>query len=814
MRKAKLFLMTIIMIVSYALDAQVAINTDGTAPDASAMLDVKSTDKGMLIPRMTSTQRNAITSLSDGLLLYDTDTKSFWFYNNSAWSELINDNNHNELADGDNDTKVEVDKNLLDSDVIRFTTDGTEYFAMAQGRLGIKNTGGSVFVGSNVSVLDDLSNNNNIAIGNWTSHLTTTGEKNIALGFLTFYKNQTGNSNIAIGANALYENTERSDLIAIGDSALYNNGTGAFNNLQSIENIAIGSKSLLSNTTGSENTALGFQTLYTNSYGYANTAIGNKALRANTHGNRNTAVGANSLSVGSTGAQNTAIGAFALQKNTSNFNTAVGSSSLLNNASGTSNTAVGCGSLANNIDGDGNTVVGSNALYSNTGGDGNIAIGKNALYRNTTGSSNIAIGRRSLYHSQTANGLVAVGDSALFDNGISGGGIANTAIGDKSLRSNRSGYHNTATGSGTLYSNVSGNNNTASGYLALHDNTDYDNSAFGSYALSENTSGTDNTAMGSEAMVLNTTGDNNTAIGRFALGSNSDGNENTVIGSRALTSGSGDGNVAVGFKALENTTSHYNTAIGYKAGDNITGGARNIVIGYNIDAPSATGNSRMSIGNLIFGTGVNGTGTTYSTGNIGIGINNPSQKLDVRGNIQAKKTSGSARIYIDGTAGNNELQFRESGSYAAAVGYNTVDNYLYLYQGGNVVLRGGNMGVGTTNPGYRLQVGNSGDGSTARANAWNTFSDKNLKKDFEIIPRPMEKLKQISGYYYYWKNGSDNSRQVGVIAQEIEKVLPEIVSTDAEGIKSLDYSKIVPLLIEAVKQQQQTIEELSKKIAK
>jgi hypothetical protein len=70
--------------------AQIAVNTDGTNPDAKAMLDVKSTDKGLLIPRMTSGQRTTIslTATPKGLLVYDTDLNSVWQYNGTAWVEV------------------------------------------------------------------------------------------------------------------------------------------------------------------------------------------------------------------------------------------------------------------------------------------------------------------------------------------------------------------------------------------------------------------------------------------------------------------------------------------------------------------------------------------------------------------------------------------------------------------------------------------------------------------------------------------------------------------------------------------------------
>src|SRR5690242_15667557 len=65
----------------------VAINADGSAPNTNAMLDVKSTTKGLLIPRMTTAQRTAIANTT-GLLVFDTDTKSFWFNDGSAWNNM------------------------------------------------------------------------------------------------------------------------------------------------------------------------------------------------------------------------------------------------------------------------------------------------------------------------------------------------------------------------------------------------------------------------------------------------------------------------------------------------------------------------------------------------------------------------------------------------------------------------------------------------------------------------------------------------------------------------------------------------------
>jgi len=77
MKQLSLILITLFFIGQNSLQAQVAVNTDASAPDASAMLDIKSTTKGVLIPRVTTAQRTIFASPAPGLLVYDTDTQSF-----------------------------------------------------------------------------------------------------------------------------------------------------------------------------------------------------------------------------------------------------------------------------------------------------------------------------------------------------------------------------------------------------------------------------------------------------------------------------------------------------------------------------------------------------------------------------------------------------------------------------------------------------------------------------------------------------------------------------------------------------------------
>jgi predicted nucleic acid-binding Zn-ribbon protein len=104
-------------------------------------------------------------------------------------------------------------------------------------------------------------------------------------------------------------------------------------------------------------------------------------------------------------------------------------------------------------------------------------------------------------------------------------------------------------------------------------------------------------------------------------------------------------------------------------------------------------------------------------------------------------------------------------------------------------------------------VGNTGDGSQARANAWNTLSDRNLKTNITEMTGALEKIGKLSAYYYNWGVGTDTSRQFGVISQEVEAVLPEVVSRGGDGYLGLDYGKLSPLLIAGINEQQEQITE-------
>ncbi|MGB3464695.1 MAG: tail fiber domain-containing protein, partial [Cyclobacteriaceae bacterium] len=113
---------------------------------------------------------------------------------------------------------------------------------------------------------------------------------------------------------------------------------------------------------------------------------------------------------------------------------------------------------------------------------------------------------------------------------------------------------------------------------------------------------------------------------------------------------------------------------------------------------------------------------------------------------------------------------------------------------------------------------NTGDVSTAGTlviNAGGVFtsSDKRLKENIDLLRNTLEKLDQLGGYNYNYKADREKKKQIGVIAQELEKVYPELVILNENGFKTVNYVGLVPVLIEALKEQQRMIDSLTKNIA-
>ena len=471
--------MQIIFVLTTNLVAQ-SVGINNTTPHNSAILDVKSNTKGILIPRTSTTSRNAIANPAKGLILYDTTTSGFWFYNGSAWNALsagsstnywtLSGNNiyNNNSANTGIGTATPQGKLHIkgSADTSQLVIDANATQSNTRPLIRLRNAAGTdlmhihsddatnTFVGLNVGRVNDAAGGGqaNSFFGSGAGYSNTTGRSNTANGFQTLYFNSIGGANTATGTQALYLNTIGSENTATGYDALYNNTTG-------IHNTATGSLALLSDTSGSDNTATGYQALLSNRTGINNTANGSQALLLNTTGSNNTANGFESLLNNRSGNFNTATGMYSLySNNTGSKNTANGYDALFAN-NGYFNTASGYESLYNNSTGLGNTANGYQSLYSNNGDD-NTASGYLALYKNATGSGNTAIGISALNSNFSGNNNTAIGITALFSNNA---GDENTAIGHDALSSNSTGVGNTAIGWLALANLVGGANNIAIG---------------------------------------------------------------------------------------------------------------------------------------------------------------------------------------------------------------------------------------------------------------------------------------------------------------------------------------------------------------
>ena len=289
----------ITILLSLNLNAQdgVGINTD--TPDPSAILDISSTTQGVLVPRMNSTERDGISSPATGLLIYNSTTNTFWFYDGTSWIEISSSVSTAEIIDADGDTKVEVEK-TTDDDLIRFTMANTEYFQMTEGRLNVMNTGNSVFLGNLAGRVDDLTDNNNVFVGASSGQFNTIGNENVGIGYRALRNNTSGTNNVAIGEEALKANQKGKFNISIGGNSLNQS-------IVNDSNVAIGYNSISSLISGNNNVGIGTSSMFNKTSGNNNVAIGSLALNNNLVGNSNTAIGRQSGS-NSTGSGNVFLG--------------------------------------------------------------------------------------------------------------------------------------------------------------------------------------------------------------------------------------------------------------------------------------------------------------------------------------------------------------------------------------------------------------------------------------------------------------------------------------------------------------------------
>ena len=883
-----------------AQSQNVAITDDDSyTANSSAMLDIKSLSKGMLVPRLTTVQRNAVSNPATGLLVFDTDVLSFYFYNGTSWTNLssgnasgiigytapdkvyLNDINDkfgigtispNGKLDVKSDVSIGNEKpifNVVNStgdtvfavyeqgvrinvyddplakatsskggfavggfspakagvtnEYLRITPDSirlyveddplakantskggfavggfspakagftNEYLRITpdsvriyieEGSVDKANTSKGGFAVGGFSPAKAGLTNEYLRITNDSTRIYTTdttkgfGVQNIGASSKSSYMQLTP-KNYLIGhqaGNALSSNIANTGKYNtfLGYEAGYNNTIGnknyfigyrsGYKNIDGYSNIFIGDSAGLSNTTGNRNVFIGNQSGINNTIGNFNVFLGYEAGTSNTSGQWNTFIGYQAGRTNATSGYNVFIGYNAGFSNTGgNWNVFVGRDAGKSNVGGFSNVFIGDQAGQSNIDGPYNMFIGGRAGRDNTSGYNNIFIGERCGQPNTTGSNNLFMGTWT-------GGSNSIGSQNLFL-GVSAG-----------------------------YSNVSGTGNVFLGYEAGHDETGSNklyiaNSStnppliYGDFASGFIGLGTTNPFCGIDVEKAS----NGATFGKFGncnplylIGCNPNIGFNTYWGGTGWKFGKGSSNQYAGIFSVDPTTG----TIGF-----ITTNAG------NADATCTT-TERLTI---------------LQNGNVGIGNSSPTAQLDITGTnatgIKYIKTgSKDARI----TVGDPTKSWSISSGWSVAGDFSIVEegvagDRLYIKQGGNI-------GVGTVTPAQKLSV----NGNICYVGSIGACSDIRYKKNVTNLNNSLSNILQLQGVNYYWKtdefpeNNFTKEKQIGFIAQDIEKFYPEVILTDNNGYKSVDYSRLTPILVEAIKEQQQQIETLNLKNA-
>jgi hypothetical protein len=331
---------------------------------------------------------------------------------------------------------------------------------------------------------------------------------------------------------------------------------------------------------------------------------------------------------------------------------------------------------------------------------------------------------------------------------------------------------NTAEGSGVLVSLTSGVWNSGFGFQALnHDTAGKSNTATGVRALFSDTTGSNNTATGVYALYGNTTGWYNNAVGAYALANNISGNYNTANGYGALYRNTADANTANGFAALYlNTTGSLNTANGYLALNHNTFGAANTATGYRALDSNTTGTFNTAIGDQALSRNTTGFANTA----IGDGAG-----LD--------QTTGAGNVYIG--SGITGVAGESNACYIASI-------FGQLSASGIPVLVNSSNKLGTTT------------------------SSKRFKEDIKSMDKASEAILALRPVSFRYKKEIDpaGTSQFGLVAEDVEKVDPELVVRDKEGKPfTVRYDAVNAMLLNEflkahrkIREQEATISQLKK----
>ena len=377
-RLIKQIIFVSVFLFATQLSAQnIAITDDnGYTANSSAMLDVKSTTKGMLVPRLTTTQRENVSNPAIGLLVFDTTLQCFFYYNGTAWVNLLATSDYA----GGTDASLFTVLNL----------EGDTVFAVYPGgvRINVDNSPEKV-----------SGSKGGFAVGGFSSKLTSGQD----------YLRVTNDSvRVYVDDNPAKISGSKGGF-AVGGFSSKKTSSGNFLHLTP-ENYFIGHEAGKSITSGLFNSFFGYQTGYSNTSGHNNVFIGYSTGHSNTDGHLNSFFGYKAGYSNTIGQSNVFIGNMAgLSNTTGNDNVFLGDMSGKSNLIGSSNVFLGRYTGSENTDGNRNSFVGPGSGMSNTIGSYNSFFGHDAGYHNKTGENNVYIGSGAGYSDSLGSNNVFIG---------------------------------------------------------------------------------------------------------------------------------------------------------------------------------------------------------------------------------------------------------------------------------------------------------------------------------------------------------------------------------------------------------------------
>lgn len=524
---------------------------------------------------------------------------------------------------------------------------------------------------------------------------------------------------------------------------------------------------------GNNNILIGFQSGLENTAGNYNIFLGNEAGKNNTSQIHNIFAGyragysnGSGGTIGEEGSYNMFLGyeaGFANAKG--RFNLFIGHQSGRSNTNGITNVFIGTKSGFSNQTGNRNLYIGENAGYTNSSGSNNIFLGAGSGNLNT-GSENIMIGNDAGFNSGNASRNTIMGYQAA-RNLLSG--VGNVMLGNQAGYSMGNSSSNILIGDQAGYNSIRGTRNIVLGYQSAFSwSRGSENIVIGSSAGYAADSGMYNIFLGASSGLLNQ-GNSNIFIGAETGYSNTLGNNNLFIGYQAGYNNSGipggSNNIFLGYQAgFSNTSGADNLYFGYKSGYYNTNGGQNVLLGRETGYNLESGNKNVMIG---FKAGYN---LQNGDGNVFIGYE------------AGLNETASGRLYI----ANNAVRPLIYGQFNS-------DTMVVI------------NGTSTQNPSkFTFYV----NGTAGGRDSWNSLSDYRLKTNVTTITNALDKVMKLRGVTFQWKDSSpDNHTHIGFIAQEMENVVPEVVSKNG-GFYSVQYAPVTAVLVEALKEQQKMIEEL------